>query len=108
MSKYVYKKQLDGQATDLRWEKDDYKLQTDEREIMSDTFPDIETLHSQSYQDKRDNKKKYQQNTQDYQQVIGEVVDLLFNQNVIKKSDLSQESQDILSEGNTLKTKLKT
>ena len=106
MPKYIYKKQPDGQATDLRAEKDDYKLQADEQEIMSDTFPDIETLHSQTFKDKRDDEKKYQQNTQNYQQVIEEVIDLLIAQNVIKKSDLSQESQDILSERDMLKSKI--
>ena len=103
--KYIYKKQY-GQATDLRLEKDDYKLQSGEQEIISDSFPDIETLHSQTYKDKRDNKKEYQQNTQDYQQVVEEVIDLLISQGVIKKSDLSQGSQDILSGRDILRVKL--
>lgn len=105
--KYIYKKQPDGQATDLRLEKNNYKLQSDEQEIISNEFPDIETLHSQSYIEERDAEKKYQQNAQDYQQVVEEIIDLLFSQNVIKKSDLSQGSQDILSERDTLKIKLK-
>jgi hypothetical protein len=45
----VYRIQLDGQATDLRFEKDDYVLQANEMSISGDILPDIETLHSIDY-----------------------------------------------------------
>lgn len=45
----VYKRQPDGQATDLRFVKGDYVAEAGEKIIKGDVLPDIETLHTKAY-----------------------------------------------------------
>jgi len=45
----AYKKQVDGQATDLRFVQDDYVSEVGEIVIEGDVLPQIETLHALNY-----------------------------------------------------------
>lgn len=47
--KIAYKIQANGQATDLRFVKDDYVAGEGEVIMEGDVLPDIETLHTQAY-----------------------------------------------------------
>ncbi|MDP3048904.1 MAG: hypothetical protein Q8N12_05665 [Thermodesulfovibrionales bacterium] len=49
--KIAYKIQINGQATDLRFVRDDYVAEAEEKVMQGDVLPDIDTLHTQAYKD---------------------------------------------------------